>query len=294
MNFFNKLERRFSRYAIRNLMYYIMILYAVGIVIQLLNPLIYWQFLSLDAQAILKGQIWRIATFIIYPPMGSMAPLGSSMGTLMSDLLFNGIALSLYYSLGTNLERTWGAFRFNVYFFMGVIGHVLAALAGYLVFHQRMLLTTVYLNFSLFFAFAAVYPNLQFLLFMVIPVKAKVLAIFDGIFFLYGFIVGNTADRCAIVLSLANFLLFFLMTRNLKRANPMEIKRKRDFQKQMKILPKGSTRHRCAVCGRTEADGEELEFRYCSKCAGGLEYCQDHLYTHQHVTADIPRFDKKQ
>lgn len=294
MKFFNKLERKFGKYAIRNLMYYIMILYAAGIVIQLINPLIYWQFLSLDAQAILKGQIWRIVTFIIYPPMGSMSPLGSSMGTLLSDLLFNGIALSLYYSLGTNLERTWGVFRFNVYFFMGVIGHVLAALVGYAVFHQRIFLTTVYLNFSLFFAFAAVYPDLQFLLFMVIPVKAKVLAIFDGIFFLYGFIVGNTADRCAIVLSLANFLIFFLMTRNLNRVNPVQMKRKRDFQKQAKILPKGTTRHKCAVCGRTEADGEDMEFRYCSKCAGGLEYCQDHLYTHRHVTADVSQLHEYQ
>ncbi len=287
MKFFSKLERKFGRYAIRNLMYYIMIMYAIGIAIQIFSPMAYWAFLSLDPQAILRGQVWRIATFLLYPPMGSMASFGASPGLMLSDLFFNGIALSLYYSLGTNLERTWGAFRFNVYFFMGIIGHVLAALIGYVVFRQRLLLTTVYLNFSLFFAFAAVYPDLQFLLFMVLPVKAKVLAIFDGIFFLYGFIVGSAADRCAIVLSLANFLIFFLMTRNLNRINPREMKRKRDFQRSVKILPKGGVRHRCAVCGRTEADGDDLEFRYCSKCAGGLEYCQEHLYTHRHVTEEI-------
>ncbi len=283
MKFFQKFERKFSRYAIHNLMYYIMILYAIGIVIQIFMPMVYWQFLSLNPAAILHGQIWRIVTFIIYPPMGSMSPLGSSMGMMLSDILFNGIALSLYYSLGTNLERTWGAFRFNVYFFMGVIGHVLAALIGYLVFGRLILLTTTYLNLSLFFAFALTYPDLQFLLFMVIPVKAKVLAIFDGLFFLYGFIVGGAADRCAIALSLANFLIFFLMTRNLSRYTPKEIKRKREFRNQTKIIPQGGTRHRCAVCGRTEKDGENLEFRYCSKCAGNYEYCQDHLYTHQHV-----------
>lgn len=287
MKFFSKMERKFGRYAIRNLMYYIMIIYGVGIVIQMLNPMIYWGFLCLDPQAILHGEVWRIVTFLIYPPMGSMAPLGSSVGMMLSDLIFNGIALSLYYSLGTNLERTWGAFRFNVYFFMGVLGHVLASLVGYGVFGQIFVLTTEYLNFSLFFAFALEYPNLQFLLFMVIPVKAKVLAIFDGIFFLYGFIVGNAANRCAIVLSLANFLIFFLMTRNLNKVNPREIKRKRDFQKSVKIVAHGATRHKCAVCGRTEKDGEDLEFRYCSKCAGGLEYCQDHLYTHKHVTEDV-------
>ena len=286
MKFFYKMERKFGRYAIRNLMYYIMILYGIGIVIQMLYPMLYWQYLCLDAPSILRGQVWRIVTFLLFPPMGSMAPLGSSAGSLFSDLPFNGIALSLYYSLGMNLERTWGAFRFNVYFFMGVLGHVLAALVGYLVFGQRWILTTVYLNFSLFFAFAAVYPNLEFLLFMVLPVKAKVLAIVDGIFFAYSFLMGNMADRCAIVLSLANFLVFFLMTRNTGRVSPREIRRRQEFKRQAKIIPKGGTRHRCAVCGRTEADGEDLEFRYCSKCAGNLEYCQDHLYTHRHVTED--------
>ncbi len=288
MKFFQRMEQKFGRYAIKNLMYYIIILYIIGIVIQMVAPGLYWNYLSLDAPAILHGQIWRVITFIIYPPMGSMAPIGSSIGMMLSDLLFNGLMLSLYYSLGTNLERTWGAFRFNVYFFMGILGHVLAAIIAYLVFHQYLLLTTTYLNMSLFFGFAAVYPDMQFLLFMVIPVKAKVLAVFDGLFFVYGFITGGAAERCAIILSLANFLIFFLMTRNLNRYTPKEVKRRREFRNQTKIVPKGAARHRCAVCGRTEKDGENLEFRYCSKCAGNLEYCQDHLYTHQHVTEPLP------
>lgn len=283
MKFFQKMERRFGRYAIKNLMYYIMLLYAAGLVLQIVAPEIYWNWLCLNARAILRGQIWRIVTFIVYPPMG-MSSLGAAPVSMLSDLLFNAIALSLYYSLGTTLERTWGAFKFNVYFFMGVLGHVLAAVIAWLGFGQMLILTTTYLNLSLFFAFAAMYPDLQFLLFMVIPVKAKVLAIFDGIFFLYSFIMGSAATRCAIALSLLNFLIFFLMTRNLNRYSPKEIRRKREFHAQTKIIPQSGPRHRCAVCGRTEKDGENLEFRYCSKCAGGLEYCQDHLYTHQHVT----------
>ncbi len=284
MKFFQKMERKFGRYAIRNLMHYIIILYAAGMVLQFLKPMFYWEYLCLNAPAILHGQVWRILTFIIYPPV-SMSQMGSAPAGMLSDLLFNFIALSLYYSLGTTLERTWGAFRFNVYFFMGILGHVLASLVAWLAFGQLLLLTTTYLNLSLFFAFAAMYPDLQFLLFMVIPVKAKVLAIFDGLFFLYSFVVGDAGIRCAIVLSLANFLIFFLMTRNLSRYSPREVKRRREYREGTeKILPAGKTRHRCAVCGRTEKDGDELEFRYCSKCAGGLEYCQDHLYTHQHVT----------
>lgn len=269
MKFFYKLERKFGRYAIHNLMYYIIILYAVGLVLQLLNPSFYITYLSLDMAYILRGQIWRIITFIIFPPS--------------SDMIFILIALLLYYNIGMTLERVWGAFRFNVYFFMGVLGHVLAALIAYLVFGQRLILTTSYLNFSLFFAFAATFPEMQFYLFFVLPVKAKWLALFNGLFFLYSFWQGNPATRCAIALSLANFIIFFAITRNFGRINPKEIKRKRDYQRQVKIVVPGKSRHKCAVCGRTEADGDELEFRYCSKCNGDYEYCQDHLYTHKHV-----------
>ena len=115
------------------------------------------------------------------------------------------------------------------------------------------------------------------------PVKAKWLAVAECAVYLYSFIFGNAATRCELVVSLANVLVFFFMTRNFKRFAPKEIRRKKTFQKETKILPKGATRHRCAVCGRTEKDGEELEFRYCSKCEGSYEYCQDHLYTHKHV-----------
>lgn len=284
MKFFAKMERKYSRYAIHNLMYYIIILYGAGILIQMVNPMFYYQYLSLDASAILHGQIWRIVTFVLYPPF-SIGSIGSmNGGQLFQGILFNAIALSLYYSLGNTLERVWGAFRFNVYFFMGIIGHVLAALLGLLVFKQNWFLTTSYLNFSLFFAFAAMFPDLQFLLFFVIPVKAKWLGIFNGLFFAYEFVFGNASTRCAIVLSLANFIIFFLMTRNFNKINPKEIKRKKDFKAQISRPPGGQNHHKCAVCGRTEKDGENLEFRYCSKCEGDYEYCQDHLYTHQHVT----------
>lgn len=270
MKFFYRFEKKYKKYAIHNLMYYIIILYAAGMAMQWFFPDFYWDYLCLDAKKILRGEVWRIITFMIWPPAG--------------DPFFNIIAMYLYYSLGTTLERVWGAFRFNVYFFMGIIGHVLAALIGYLAFGKILNLTTYYLNFSLFFAFAATFPDMQFLLFFVIPIKAKWLALANGAYFLYGFIFGNMADRFAIALSMANFILFFLMTRNYNRINPKEIKRKKEFKAQVKIMPQGSTRHKCAVCGKTEKDGDHLEFRYCSKCEGNFEYCQEHLYTHQHVT----------
>ena len=89
-------------------------------------------------------------------------------------------------------------------------------------------------------------------------------------------------------------LLFAAMTRNYQKYSPREIKRKHDFKAKMKVMPKGRSMHKCAVCGRTEADGVDLEFRYCSKCAGGLEYCMDHLYTHQHVTQEVAQIHDRQ
>ena len=171
MNWINKLERKFGRYAISNLMLYVTIMYAVGFVIVLINPTFYYQFLTLDAEAILHGQIWRIFTFIMEPPTTS--------------LLWIIFSLSLYYFIGTNLERAWGSFRFNLYFFSGVLFHVIAAVLVYLLTGISMQMGTTYLNLSLFLVFAALFPDVQFMLYFVIPVKVKWLAILDLVLFGY-------------------------------------------------------------------------------------------------------------
>ena len=272
MNILNKLERRFGKYAVPNLMYYIVILYAIGVMVQMLAPEVYFRYLMLDARAVLHGQIWRVVTFMIWPPSG--------------DMFFNLLAIYLYYNLGTTLERVWGSFRFNVYFLMGVLGHVLAAVAVYLMTGSIYLLTTSYLNFSLFFAFAATFPDMQFFLFFVIPIKAKWLALFDGAYVAYAFVFGTAATRVAVVMSLLNFIVYFVMSRG-GRYHPKEFKRRHDFKAQARQTAqavKRAGRHRCTVCGRTDLDDPNLIFRYCSKCEGDYEYCQDHLYTHQHIT----------
>lgn len=278
MKFFNDFERKYRRYAIPNLMTYITALYAIGLVIWLVDPRIYFRFLCLDVGQILRGQVWRIFTFLLFPPA-----FGSFRFT---SVFFGVIALFMYQSLGQTLEHIWGAFRFNVFFLMGVLAQIIACLIGYLVFHQNWMLTTGYLNSSIFLAFAMYYPDAQFLMFFVLPVKAKWLAIAESAVYLYSFFFDGTAVRVELVISLLNIILFFAMTRNYRRYAPKEIKRKREFKKGVKIMPKGATRHVCAVCGRTELDGADLEFRYCSKCEGDYEYCQDHLYTHQHVTKE--------
>lgn len=289
MNWISRLERKFGRYAIPNLMYFIIILYGIGFVLDYINPYFYIQYLSLNAAEILHGQIWRIVTFLIQPPS--------------NNLFFLIIALYFYYTIGRALEQTWGSFRFNLYFFTGVLFHVIAALLVYLFTGQVYMLGTSYLNLSLFFAFAAVYPDMEFLLFYIVPVKAKWLAWIDGAFFVWTIIQGflpsysgtyssDRASAFAAAISILNFVIFFVSTRNYAQYSPKQQKRRREFKKQMKARPQNHyaaqsdgrvPKHRCAVCGRTELDNPELEFRYCSKCNGNYEYCQDHLFTHEHV-----------
>lgn len=283
MKFFYDLERKYQRYAIKNLMYYIVILYGIGLVLYMAQPYFYWNYLCLNPIAILHGQIWRIVTFLIYPPaIGSMK---------MTSVFVGVIALFMYYSLGQTLENIWGAFRFNVFFFMGVIGQVLASLVVYLLLGQPVVMTTGFLNFSIFLAFAIYFPDAQFLLFFVLPIKAKWLAVAECAVYLYSFVFGPLSTRLEIIMSLANVIIFILLTRNNHKSNrryaPSEIRRRQNFKKEAtKIVTPGKARHRCAVCGRTEMDNPNLEFRYCSKCEGDYEYCQDHLYTHKHVTKD--------
>ncbi|MCI8597572.1 MAG: hypothetical protein HFJ10_03895 [Lachnospiraceae bacterium] len=292
MNWIDKLEKKFGRYAIHNLMYYVIILYAIGFVVQITAPEFYMMYLSLDPTAIVRGQIWRMFTFIIYPPNTSM--------------FFFLISMYLYYSIGKTLEYQWGSFRFNLYFFTGVVLHIVAAFICQYVFGMNLgtAFGTYYLNYSLFFAFAATYPEMQFMLFFLIPIKAKWLGIINGIYFgvtilagffanylpvhiLYGLlqvgIIAFPAYSVMALVSLGNFLIFFFGMRNMRRYSPKEAHRRHVYTKSVKQGQKSAVTHKCAICGRTEKDGDHLEFRYCSKCNGNYEYCQEHLFTHTHV-----------
>ncbi len=283
MKFLQKLERKYGKYAIPHLMKYIIILYVIGWFVQIVDVTryggngLYAQYLALDVRQILHGQIWRIVTFIIMPPQNS-------------NYLFMAITLYLYYMLGTSLENAWGAFRFNLYFIMGVLFQVLAAFFLYFTIGVNLNLTTYYLNLSLFFAFATVYPNIQFLLFFIIPIKVKWLALIDGGYFVYviitNFMMGGAGVALAVsaIVSLLNFAIFFLMTRNYKRVSPQEIHRKRSYRREVnRHRQNGVLVHTCAICGRTSETNPELSFRFCSKCSGNKEYCQEHLFTHEHV-----------
>ena len=160
----------------------------------------------------------------------------------------------------------------------------------------------------MFFAFALIQPDTELLLYFVLPIKVKWLALLDAIYMCY-LIVGNfvagfrmmgmtavygaqaqaygwmhISQAFAVIVAMGHFLLFFFMTRDYKRMSYGEQRRRRGFKKKMKAAGAGQRIvHRCAICGRTQEEFPDLEFRYCSKCEGNYEYCADHLFTHQHV-----------
>ena len=282
MKFIDKLERKFGRFGVENLTMYVIICYVVGYFLAYFNPSLL-SLLSLEPALILRGQIWRIITWVIYPPS-------------MSNVLWFVIAIVFfYYPIGTSLERTWGSFRYTLYIFSGILFSVIGAFILYFItgaYGIGSLFNTYYISLSVFLAYALSYPDMQILLWFVIPIKMKWMAIVYGVMVLYDMItylrMGLWVYVVPIIASLLNFVLFFFSTRNMKRYNPKEVHRRREFKKavaQSRVNPAtgGITKHKCAICGRTEKDDPNLEFRFCSKCNGNYEYCQDHLFTHQHV-----------
>ena len=215
MTFYQKLERRFGKYAVPNLMKYICVIYVVGYLIQMFNPLLYFYYLDLDAEAILHGHIWRIITFIFYPPSTSF--------------LWMIVALFVYYSLGMTLERVWGTFKYNFFYFTGVILLVLAAILIYLVTGYSVQLYPTYMTFSIFLAYALTFPETTFLLYFIIPIKAKWLAIAEVVLYLFYFVaLPGLGNKVAILVSLLNVALFFLLTN--QRPENRNIYNMRDFR----------------------------------------------------------------
>ncbi|MEQ3103213.1 hypothetical protein [Coprococcus comes] len=274
-NWLDKMERRFGRYAIRNLTMYLLAGYAIGYLLSFTMPQLLTYF-TLEPALILKGQVWRLLSWVIIPPN--------------DNIIFVIFMMLLYYSLGNTLESYWGAFRYNVYIFSGILFTVIGAfivnglIGGITGFGS--LYSTYYINMSIFLACASIMPDYQLLLYGIIPIKMKWLAILDVVLLAVDAVQGGLIIRIVIIASLLNFIIFFFCNRNLRGHSPKQVARRKKFQKQISRPQNqyaGGAKHRCAVCGRTELDDPTLEFRYCSKCNGNYEYCQDHLFTHEHV-----------
>ena len=189
MNWLNRLERRIGRHYIPHLMKYLT-LAMLGVFILEYLPLqkSAWYLLYFDRALILRGEIWRLITFIFLPPTGS--------------LFFILLSLYFYYFLGTSLENHWGGARFNIYYGIGILGNIVA---GFLTGAA----TNSYLNTSLLLSFAVLYPDMEFMLFFFLPVKVRWIGWAWGLYLLYQLFTVPWTYKVALVLSLLPFVLFF-------------------------------------------------------------------------------------
>ena len=304
-------ERKFGKYAVRDLSLKLIILYLAGYALYFFNSQTIF-YMTLNPYAIVHGQIWRIFSWLLIPPS-------------TSNLFFIAIMMLFYYSIGTSLERVWGTWRYNVFIFTGILltiaasfvwmgfsyltaGPTISAVGASQYFNYYSLaFSTYYINMGIFFAYALTFPDAVVLMFFIIPMKVKWLGLLDVAYLIYEFIGASSATRFAILATFINIGLLYLRFKGPVRrnsafsgafgggkGNPFG-NGKGAFGGGQRAAGAGAggTRrtqtsngrvvHRCAICGRTQFDNPDLEFRYCSKCEGGLEYCQDHLFTHVHV-----------
>ena len=284
------LRRQFELYCyknrskgISNLMLYISLGTAlVYIMSQMFGNYFLYNLLYFDRQRILQGEIWRLIT---YP-----------LTYRIDNLLLMAVSLLCYYSIGRAMENIWGTLRFNLFYFTGVLMMDVYCM----IFGGTASVT--YLNLSLFLSYATLFPDAQFLLFFIIPVKAWLFAVIDLAIVVMDLISYPFPYNLFSVISLANYFLFF--GKDVLNVIPMswQINARRLFKKQpvrqkqpkvipfdagsyeaAKATPKAPYTHRCTICGRTDVSNPELEFRYCSRCKGYYCYCEEHISNHSHI-----------
>ncbi len=252
MSWFNAFEKHCGRFAIPGLIRYVVGLNALVFLLIQVNRN-YAAALSLNPEAILGGQVWRLVTWIFIPT--NLSPI---------FLLF---ALIILWTIGDQLEAAWGTFKLNLFYLVGMIGCTVAAfLTGGSESYNALL------NLSIFFAFATVHPNFTFLLFFILPVKVKWLALLSLVLLLLQAVGGTWAFRASLLVTFSNYLLFFGPELIRKSADSRQIAARRaKFQSDQLTA---DTLHKCHACARTEVSHPELEFRVA---ADGYEYCADHL-----------------
>jgi len=242
---------------------------------------------------IMRGEIWRLVTWIFMP--------------LNNNLFFTALMLFFYFSIGTTLERVWGTPKFTIYYISGVLFNIIYGFALWLILSGQpgidtdilsilwfgvVRLAPNYLNLSMFFAFAALFPDQVIRFYFLIPIKIKWLALINAGFFAFSIITnviaGAYVNAFLPVVALLNFFLIcgYDMLRNLRpavaRPSPQAINFKKAARKANRENDGRHYRHKCAVCGKTDTSHPELEFRYCSKCNGYHCFCIEHINNHVH------------
>lgn len=285
MNWLDKLEQKWGNKGIPNITTVFLITTLFGTLIMYAAAAgntaagIFYNLLAYNPNAILHGQVWRLFTWI-FMPINSLS---------FWSLLF----MLCLFMLGKSLESGLGTFKMNVYFIGGWLLNTLGGLIIYLIFHVSIYLTPYYLLFSLYLMLGIFMPEAEMRLYFVLPIRMKWLVIVYFVelayeiysYFSQGAAVG-IALSAQIVFAIINLLVFVSACKNhlSVRNRRKQHKRQQQYQRQFSTPRPGSgiTHHKCSICGRTELDDPNLTFRYCSKCEGKHEFCQDHLFTHQH------------
>ena len=225
-------------------------------------------------EMIYKGQIWRLITFIFVPST--------------NNIFFFLITTMFYYWIGNSLEQKWGSTRFTVFYALGILLNVILGLVG------GFWVNMYYINMSMFFAFATLYPDMQVLVYFIIPVKIKWMAYLNVALFAFDMTqylgAGQWFPALMPVFAVFNYLIFFwddltssaksTKQRNAYKNSAQSInfkKAQKDVQQRKGYL------HKCTICGVTDADKPDMDFRYCSKCHGYHCYCSDHINQHVHI-----------
>jgi hypothetical protein len=265
MTWLNWLEHRFGFLAIPRLIPAIALLNAFVYVLALFQPE-YIAYLTLEPSRVLHGEVWRIFSYIFIPQVFL------THGSPGMQPIFFLLYIWMMIWIGNSLEQAWGAFRLTFYYLLGMLGVTIAAFLlnwG----QSEGNIAPFYINTSLFFAFATVYPNVQVYILLIFPVRVKWLAIISLLPLLFVFLVGDWLDKIAIIISLLNYVVFFFPSaisgvRERRQVQGRRMKFSADSVRSDEPL------HQCVVCKRTERDDAELEFRVSSN---GEEYCLEHL-----------------
>ena len=271
MNYVQRFCNRHPNFGVTDLMKYLTIGNVAFWILGAVNPVLL-SYLSFNPALILRGQVWRLITFMLYPP---------------STGLLAFIAFYFYYWVGSTLERYWGTAEFNVYFFSGVVLTILYGFLIYFITGISIPLDSEYIYLSMFFSFAALFPDMQVLFMYIIPIKMKYLALIDAAFFLLQIFSNPFPINLLPVVAVLNFLLFCggdLLERIPRRPSAGTVNFRKESRRIRKEQESRLYTHKCSVCGRTDTDYPELEFRYCSRCQGYHCFCSDHINSHIHFT----------
>ena len=234
-------------------------------------------FLALYPAAVLRGEIWRIVTYVFLPT-------NSGIWLLISCVF--------YYWLGGALENIWGSAKFTLYYVSGMILTALGAILGFLIDGISIpIYGATYVNTAMFVAYAMMAPDAMVRIYFVIPIKMKWVAWFEMAVYAvqvlrYAF-KGLWGMALIPVVAMRNLFVFFApaVQRKVERARAHHRPEAVQFRKAVKEQQRNKGyNHKCCVCGKTDTEHPELQFRYCSKCEGYHCFCEEHIFNHVHYT----------